>query len=212
MKIDVLTIFPDQINCFTSEGLFRIASKKEVEIKAHDLRDWSSDKHKKVDDRPFGGGPGMVMTIEPIFNALKDLKTKNSHILLTSPKGRMLSPQVAGELSAKEHIIIVCGHYEGVDERVRQHLVDDEVSIGKYVLSGGELPALVIIDSLLRFVPGVLGNPESLKEESFEGDIEAEYPQYTRPAEFRGWKVPKVLMSGNHARIRKWREGFSIKK
>jgi tRNA (guanine37-N1)-methyltransferase len=210
MKIDILTIFPGQIESFISEGIFRIAQEKDdIKIEAHDLRDWSRNKHKKVDDRPYGGGPGMVMKIEPIYRALEDLKKKNSHVVLTSPKGNILSPKVGKSLARKDHIVIICGHYEGLDERVREHLIDQEVSVGNYILSGGELPALIITDVLLRFVPGVLGNPDSLKEESFEKNIEIEYPQYTRPAEFKGWKVPDILLSGDHAKIQNWRETLS---
>jgi tRNA (guanine37-N1)-methyltransferase len=151
----------------------------------------------------------MVMKVEPIYRALQDLTQKDTCVILTSAKGELLTPQKGKKLAKRNHIIIICGHYEGVDERVREYLIDEDISIGRYVLSGGELPALVISDVLLRFVPGVLGNPESLEEESFEKNIEIEYPQYTRPADFNGWKVPKVLTSGNHAKIESWRKNFS---
>lgn len=206
MNIDIITIFPKQIQNFISEGIFRIASTKDTQINVHDLRKWTTDKHKSVDDRPFGGGAGMVMKIEPIYKSLKEIKTKDSFTILTSPKGKKLTSSHSKNLAQKDHLIIICGHYEGVDERVREHLVDEEISIGDYVLSGGELPALVIIDSVVRHIPGVLGNPNSLSEESFEEGIDVEYPQYTRPADFRGWKVPEVLVSGDHSKIKKWRK------
>ena len=211
MKVDIITIFPAQVSSFTSEGIFRIAKDAGIDIEVHDLRAWTKDKHRSVDDRPFGGGAGMVMKIEPIFKALKDMKKKDSLVLLTSPKGKTFNSKYAKSLSKKEHIIIICGHYEGVDERVKKHLVDEEVSIGDYVLSGGELPALVMVDSLLRHVPGVLGNSESLKEESFESDMKSEYPQYTRPENFEDWKVPDVLLSGDHKKINEWRDKKTVK-
>jgi tRNA (guanine37-N1)-methyltransferase len=211
MKVDIITIFPAQVGSFISEGIFRIAKDAGVDIKVHDLRAWTTDKYRKVDDRPFGGGAGMVMKVEPIFKALKDLKKKDSLVLLTSPKGKTFNSKYAKSLSKKEHIIIICGHYEGVDERVRKYLIDEEVSIGNYVLSGGELPALVMVDALLRHIPGVLGNPKSLKEESFEGDMKSEYPQYTRPEKFEGWEVPDVLLSGDHKKIEEWRGKNTVK-
>ncbi|MBN2100841.1 tRNA (guanosine(37)-N1)-methyltransferase TrmD [Candidatus Dojkabacteria bacterium] len=209
MKIDILTIFPDQVSSFLSEGIFRLAQKQGVEINVHDLRGWTTDKHKTIDDRPFGGGPGMIMKVEPIFKALQSLKSSKSTVILTSAKGEMLSSELSKELSKLKHIILICGHYEGVDERVKEHLTDKQISIGNYVLSGGELPALVVLDSLLRHVPSVLGNPESLEEESHEEGIEQEYPQYTRPEDFKGWKVPEILLSGDHEKIRRWRKARS---
>ena len=206
MKIDVVTIFPDQIDAFIKSGIFRIASEQGVAIEVHDLRKWTDDAHKTVDDRPFGGGPGMIMKIEPLFKAISELKQENTNVILTSPRGEKLTSDSAKKLSKLEHVIIICGHYEGVDERVREHLTDMDISIGDYVLSGGELPALVIIDALLRHVPGVIGNPESLTEESFESEMTQEYPQYTRPEEFKGWKVPDVLLSGDHDKIKRWRK------
>lgn len=206
MKIDVVTIFPDQIRTFFGHGIFRIASDSGNELRVHDLRRWTHDTHKTVDDRPFGGGPGMVMKIEPFYEALEELKTESSRVALTTPRGEILTQDRAKKLAKLDHLILFCGHYEGVDERVRDHLCDMDISIGNYVLSGGELPALVVIDALLRHVPGVLGNPESLDEESFENGITAEYPQYTRPEDFKGWKVPDVLLSGDHAKIEKWRK------
>jgi len=211
MQIDILTIFPDQVRNFISEGIFRIASKSGVEIKVHNLRDWTKDNHKTVDDRPFGGGPGMIMKVEPIYKAVNDLKKEETWVVVTGPRGKKLSPSVAKNLAKNKHILLICGHYEGVDERVRKNIADEEISIGDYVLSGGELPALVITDALLRHVPGVLGNPDSLIEESFEPEITCEYPQYTRPADFRGWKVPDVLLSGDHKKIEKWRKSLVSK-
>ncbi len=209
MKIDIITIFPNQIDCFIKEGLFKRAAMAGVEIEVHDLRKWTTDKHKTVDDRPFGGGPGMILKVGPIFKAVEEVKSKNSWVVLTAAKGKQLTPDVAKELSKKDHIVLIAGHYEGTDERVNEHIADEEISIGNYVLSGGELPTLVIMDALLRHIPGVLGNPDSLKEESFEEEIESEYPQYTRPVDFNGWKVPEVLVSGNHKDVEVWRKGQS---
>lgn len=206
MKIDIITIFPKQVSSFLSEGIFRISREKGIEVMAHDLRLWASGTQRKVDDRPFGGGPGMVMKVEPVYRAVSDLRSDDSTVILTSPRGTMLTAPLAQGLAKENHVLIICGHYEGVDERVRQHIADMDISIGEYVLSGGELPALVITDALLRHVSGVLGNPASLTEESFEGDIGGEYPHYTRPETFRGWSVPGELLSGNHETIRRWRK------
>jgi tRNA (guanine37-N1)-methyltransferase len=211
MQIDIVTIFPAQIRSFTSEGIFRIAQESGIDINVHDLRNWAKDKHKTVDDRPFGGGAGMVMKVGPIMAAVNELKDDNAHVILTSPKGQTFNSKYAKSLSKREHLIILCGHYEGVDQRVIDNLVDEEISIGDYVLSGGEIPALVIVDALLRHIPGVLGNPKSLKEEGFEGDIQREYPQYTRPEKINGCKVPDVLLSGDHEKIEKWRKLHSNK-
>ncbi len=212
MKIDILTIFPKQIESFLSEGIFRIAKSKELaQINVHDLRDWAEDKHKSVDDSPFGGGAGMVMKVEPIFNALKELRGENTKVIVTTPRGRRYDQKYAQELSEdpSAHYIIICGHYEGIDERVHEKLADIEISIGDYVLSGGELPSLVIIDSILRLIPGVLGNADSALNDSFSDGL-LEYPQYTRPAEFNGWNVPDILISGDHEKVKKWREEQSI--
>ena len=212
MKIDVVTIFPEPIEKFFSYGIFKRAEGRSVTMRAHDLRTWATDKHKTVDDRPFGGGPGMVMKVEPMYNAVEELKSKESYVLLTSPRGEKLSSKIAKELAEKQHLIFLCGHYEGVDERVRDNIVDMDISIGDYVLSGGELPVLVVIDALLRHVPGVLGNPDSLVEESFESGLKTEYPQYTRPERFNGWDVPDLLLSGDHEKVRQWREDQARKK
>lgn len=183
----------------------RAQQKKKVVIKVHDLRDYTRDKHKKVDDRPFGGGPGMVMTPQPIFDAVKKIKGRRiAAVILTCPTGKPLTQKLAKKLTKHKNLIILCGRYEGVDERVRQHIVDESISIGDYVLTGGELPAMVLIDCLTRLVPGVLGKEESLEEESFENGL-LDFPQYTRPANFRGIRVPDVLLSGNHLQIQEWR-------
>jgi tRNA (guanine37-N1)-methyltransferase len=212
MKIDIITILPNQVEAFLGEGLFRIAqSKKLVEINVYDLRKWTDDNHHTVDDTPFGGGAGMVMKAEPIFKAVEALKSKNSKVIITTPRGEKLSQKRLKSLAEEKaaHYIIICGHYEGIDERVHEHLADYEISVGDYVLSGGELPALVIVDGMVRLIPGVLGNEDSLSDESFN-DGQLEYPQYTRPADFRGMKVPEILLSGDHGKIKEWRKKKSI--
>ncbi len=225
LKIDILTIFPEAIAEFAKFGIYRIAREKgALELNIHNIRDWSDDKHRRIDDRPFGGGAGMLMKIEPIYKALESLKEDMTEVIITTPTGRTWTQEFAKELvldadkaerTASEaddkHFVIIAGHYEGVDHRVHEHLVDHEISVGEYVLSGGELPALLIVDTMVRLVPGVLGNEKSLEEESFE-DGKLEYPQYTRPAEFRGWKVPEVLLNGHHADIKRWRDRLSRKK
>ncbi len=209
MKFDIITLFPNQISSFLEEGIFRIAKNSGVEIKVHNLRDWTEDKHKTVDDTPFGGGAGMVMKPEPIFKAVEELRGEKTKVIITTPRGERLSQKRLYTLAEENsHYIIICGHYEGIDERVHEHLVDWEFSIGDYVLSGGELPALVLIDGIVRLIPGVLGNKESLTDESFTDGV-LEYPQYTRPAKFRDMEVPEVLLSGNHEEIKKWRESKS---
>lgn len=175
-----------------------------VEINTVDLRDYTHDAHRTVDDKPYGGGPGMLMKPEPLFEAVESLKKAGSKVILTSPQGERFRQRTARELASESHLIIICGHYEGVDERVRLSLVDREISIGDYVLTSGNLPAMVIVDAVVRLLPGVLGSPESKEEESFSDGL-LEYPQYTRPAEFRGMQVPETLLSGNHAQIAKWR-------
>jgi tRNA (guanine37-N1)-methyltransferase len=215
MKFDIITIFPNIIQEYINTGILRIAQEKKlVEINVHDLRKWTEDKHRTVDDTPYGGGPGMVMKIEPIYEALKELKKQNSIVCITTPKGEKLTQSKVEELSQKEksHYIIICGRYEGVDQRVHDNLVDFEFSIGDYILSGGELPALVLVDSITRLIPGVLGNEESLENESFTEKEKLDYPQYTKPEEFKGWKVPETLLSGNHQKIENWRKKHSKKK
>ncbi len=185
--------------------LKRAQGAKKVQIAVHDLRDYTKDKHKKVDDRPFGGGPGMVMTPQPIFDAVKKIKgRRKAKVILTCAGGKPLTQKMAHKLSKEKNLIILCGHYEGIDERVREALVDESISIGDYVLTGGEIPAMVIVDSVTRLIPGVLGKEESLAEESFEKGL-LEYPQYTRPANYKDMKVPQVLLSGHHKDINDWR-------
>ena len=177
-----------------------------VEINAVNLRDYTHDRHQTVDDKPFGGGPGMLMKPEPLFEAVEALRKDDSTVILTGPRGEQFSQKIASELAQESHLVIVCGHYEGVDERVRKHLVDREISIGDYILTSGNLPAMVMCDALVRLMPGALGCDESDVDESFSTESGfLEYPQYTRPADFRGWTVPDVLLSGNHALIEKWR-------
>lgn len=212
MKFHVLTIFPEMFKGFTNESILKKAQGKGViEIEIHDIRKFSKDKHKKTDDTPYGGGAGMVFTPQPLFDCIEKVKkmAPNAPVIYMTPKGDRLTQIRAEKLSTKfTQLILLCGHYEGIDERVVQHLVDMELSIGDYVLSGGEIPAMVTIDVLSRLVPGALGNDESHLEETFSKKLKRkkEYPHYTKPAEFRGMKVPDVLLSGNHAEIEKWRE------
>jgi tRNA (guanine37-N1)-methyltransferase len=209
MRIDIITIFPSMFAPVLGESIIKRAQqKRKVKILIHDLRDYTLDKHRKVDDRPFGGGSGMVLCAEPIFRAVEALnpkpETRNPKVILLTPQGKTLTQKLAKTLSREKHLILICGHYEGVDERVRRHLADEEISIGDYVLTGGELPAMVLVDALVRLVPGVLGDKNSLNFESFTGNL-LEYPQYTRPADFRGFRVPAVLLSGDHQKIERWR-------
>jgi len=224
MRIDILTIFPKMFAPILNESIIKRAQAKgKVEIFVHNLRDFSVDKHRKVDDRPFGGGPGMVMRPEPIFRAVEYIlrhaskgrhKTQDTRhktqIILLSPQGKRLNQKIAKKLSRCKHLIFICGHYEGVDERVRIRLVNEEISIGDYVLTGGELPAMVVVDCVVRLIPGVLGEKKSLHFESFEGNL-LEYPQYTRPANYKGMRAPSVLFSGNHKKIEEWRKKQAIK-
>lgn len=205
MKIDVLTLFPAMFTGPLDESIVKRArAAGRLELRIHSLRDYAHDRHKTVDDRPFGGGPGMVLKPEPLFEAVEQLAGERTHVVLMSPAGRGFSQQIARELAPREHLLLVCGSYEGFDERVRESLADDELSIGDYVLTNGALPAMVVIDAVTRLIPGVLGDDESTLDESFSRGL-LEYPHYTRPAEFRGMKVPEVLLSGNHAEIAKWR-------
>jgi len=206
MHIDILTIFPRMFDGPFGESIVKRAMDRGlVSISLHDLRDYTHDVHRTVDDYAFGGGPGMVMKPEPLFEAVEAIGGGSSWVVLLTPQGRVLRHQVAEELSRKDKLLLICGHYEGVDERVREHLVDDEISIGDYVLSGGELPSMVLVDTVVRLIPGVLGSEESINEESHAWGM-LEYPQYTRPREFREWEVPPVLLSGNHAEIARWRQ------
>src|SRR5580693_6764180 len=205
MKIDVLTLFPAMFAGPLDESIIKRARKKGLlDLKVHDLRDWTHDRHRTVDDRPFGGGPGMLMKPEPIFEAVESLRRDGTKVILLSPAGRKFDQQIAQDLAEQKDLLLVTGHYEGFDERLRQSLADDELSIGDYVLTNGALPAMVVIDAVTRLLPDVLGDDESSHDESFSHG-RLEYPQYTRPAEFRGMKVPDVLVSGNHAEIEKWR-------
>lgn len=207
MRFDIITIFPEMFAPILNESIIKRAQqKKKVAVRVHDLRAYTKDKHKKVDDRPFGGGPGMVMTPQPFFDAVKRIKGKRkSKVILMSPSGKRLTQKLVRDLAKDKNLIVLCGHYEGVDERVREKLVDESISIGDYVLTGGEIPAMVLVDCVTRLLPGVVGKEASLTDESFEGGF-LEYPHYTRPANFRGVKVPDVLLSGNHLAIRKWRQ------
>jgi len=205
MKIDVLTLFPAMFAGPLDESIVKRAREAGLlDLKIHNLRDWTHDRHKTVDDRPFGGGPGMLLKVEPLFEAIESLQREKTKVILLSPSGRKFTQEIAREMAQQEDIILVCGSYEGFDERVREALADDELSIGDYVLTNGALPAMVVIDAVARLLPGVLGDDESSHDESFSHGL-LEYPQYTRPAEFRGMKVPEVLLSGNHAEIEKWR-------
>jgi tRNA (guanine37-N1)-methyltransferase len=197
-----------------SFSLLKKAQEKGLlKVSLHDIRDWAEDKHKMTDDAPYGSGCGMVMKVEPVEKALTAIKNpeKETLVVLMTPQGETLNQEIAKELAEKEQVIIICGRYEGVDERIREHLTDREISIGDYILTGGELSALVLIDAVSRFIPGVLGNSESTLSESFSHGF-LEYPQYTRPAEYKGWKVPEVLVSGNHAEIERWRRYKSLKR
>ena len=205
MKIDVLTLFPGMFAGPLDESIIKRARQAGLlDLQLHQLRDWTHDRHKTVDDRPFGGGPGMLLKPEPIFEAVASLKREKTRVVLLSPAGRKFDQSIARELATQEHLLLVTGHYEGFDERIRESLADDELSIGDYVLTNGALPAMVVIDAVARLLPGVLGDDASSSDESFSHGL-LEYPQYTRPAEFRGMKVPEVLVSGNHAEIAKWR-------
>ncbi len=219
MRFDVLTLFPELFDSFLTTSIIgRAIEAKKIEVNLFNIRDFSEDKHKKVDDVPFGGGAGMVMTPQPLFDAIehvKNLKKDKAPVVFLTPHGQTFRQEIAEEMSEKyTRIILLCGHYEGIDQRVREHLVDQEISIGEYVLTGGELPAQVVIDGVARLCPEVLGKSESHEEESFSAklDRQCEYPHYTRPADFRGTKVPEVLLSGHHAEIEKWRKKMCQKK
>src|SRR6266850_7456550 len=205
MKIQVLTLFPGMFAGPLDESIIKRAREAGLlDLRIHQLRDYAHDRHKTVDDRPFGGGPGMLLKPEPIFEAVEKLAGEQTRVILLSPAGRSFNQAIARELAQLPDILLVSGHYEGFDERIREHLADDELSIGDYVLTNGSLPAMVVVDAVTRLLPGALGDEESAQEESFSHGL-LEHPQYTRPAEFRGMKVPEVLLSGNHAQIAKWR-------
>lgn len=225
MKIDIITLFPEMFRGPFDESIIRRAQDKaSVEIKIHNLRKWAVDKHGTVDDKPYGGGAGMVLMVEPIYRALRDIKLKvksdlpggrqeKLKVILLDPGGKPFNQMKAQELAKLDHLILIAGHYEGVDQRVKEHLVDEEISIGDYVLTGGELPAMVVVDAVVRLIPGVLEKPEATQFESFsEMENLLEYPQYTRPEKFRNWKVPEVLLSGNHKEIETWRKQKAVEK
>jgi tRNA (guanine37-N1)-methyltransferase len=213
MRIDILTIFPGMFRGPFEESIVKRAVEKElVQILLHDIRDYASDKHRTVDDYPFGGGQGMLMKPEPLFAAVEDVQgqaTERGPIVLLTPQGRLFDQKVAVELARHDRLVLICGHYEGMDARVHEHLATDEISIGDYVLSGGELAAMVVVDAMVRQIPGVLGSPLSSADDSFAEDL-LEYPQYTRPADFQGMNVPEVLLSGNHGEIALWRRQQSL--
>ena len=214
MRIDVLTLFPQLFEAPFGYGIFQRASENGlVDIRVHNIRDYTHDKHHVVDDYPYGGGAGMVMKPEPVFEAVETViqDADNVRIILMTPQGKVFSQALAQELSRESRLMFICGHYEGFDERIREHLVTDEISIGDYVLTGGEIPAIVVMDAVLRLVPGVLGSEESPLDDSHVNGM-LEYPHYTRPADFRGWKVPEVLLSGNHKMIARWRREQILKR
>ena len=216
MRIDIVTLFPEICRAPLSESMMKRAQEKGIlELHIRNLRDWTTDKHHVVDDAPFGGGQGMVMKPEPIFAAVEDLKSRvedlKSKIVLMSPAGRRLDQELAKRLSQEPRLIIISGHYEGVDHRIIEHLIDLEISIGDYVLTNGAIAAVVLVDAIVRLLPGALGHEQSAADDSFSGGL-LEAPQYTRPAEFRGWKVPEVLLSGNHAEIARWRQEQAVKR
>ena len=212
MRIDVLTLFPAMLDGFLAESMLgRAQEAKLLEVKVHNLRDWATDKHKVTDDRPFGGGAGMVLKCEPVFAAIEQVQTPGCRRIYLTPDGTPLSPALALELSQQSHLVMLSGHYEGIDQRIRDQVIDQEVSIGDYVLTNGTLAAAVVIDALARFIPGVLGEEKSLTTESFTSKL-LDFPQYTRPAVYRGMSVPEVLLSGNHGEIEKWRHARQVEK
>lgn len=212
LQVDIVTIFPRMLEGFLGESMLRRAARSgRVVFRLVDLRDFTHDRHRTTDDRPYGGGPGMVMKPEPFFEAVEALRTPHARVILLTPQGRRFTQAVARELADERHLIFLCGHYEGVDERVRIGLKPDELSIGDYILTNGALAAAVVADAVVRLRPGVLGNAEALNEESFSESL-LEYPQYTRPPEYRGMRVPEVLLSGDHEEIRQWRRTQALKR
>lgn len=217
MKIEILTLFPKMFQGPFDESIVKRAQDKSlIEINIHNLRKWAEDKHKTVDDRPYGGGAGMVIRVDVVDRALRELKSKVkskiSKVILLSPQGKVFNQEKARKLSKLKHLILIAGHYEGFDERIREHLINEEISIGNYVLTGGELPAMVVVDSVIRLIPGVLGDEQSLKDETHSKKEKVKYPVYTRPESYKGWRVPKILTTGNHAEIEKWRKKEALKK
>jgi tRNA (guanine37-N1)-methyltransferase len=212
LHIDVLTLFPRMLEGFLAESILGKGIESGLlSVKVHDVRDWATSKHKNADDRPFGGGAGMVMKPEPVFAAIEQLQTPGCRRIYLTPDGTPYSEKLARELAQETHLVLLSGHYEGIDQRIRDKVIDQEISIGDYVLTNGTLPAAVVIDALARFIPGVLGEEKSLTHESFTGKL-LDFPQYTRPAEFRGMSVPEVLLSGDHAKIEQWRNARRIEK
>jgi len=208
MRLDILTLFPNMFASLQESIIKRASNENKVQINIIQIRDFSKDPHKKTDDTPYGGGAGMVMTPQPLYDAIMSVKTEKSYVIYMSPKGKVFKQSIAKDLCKYEHIIIICGHYEGIDQRIIDLCVDEEISIGDYVLTGGEIPAMVVVDSVVRLLDGVISN-DSLSEESFENNL-LEYPQYTKPQTFMGLSVPDVLLSGHHANIKKWRKEQSI--
>lgn len=207
IKFDIITIFPEMFSSYFKESLIKRAVKKgSLKINVHNLRKWAKDKHKTVDDRPFGGGLGMVMKVEPIYKAVSLLRKKKTRVILFSPRGKKFDQKMAYRFSKLDHLILICGRYEGVDERVSKYIADEEISIGDYDLMGGELPAMVVVETVSRLIPGVIGKPQLLKERITKTKGFMEYPQYTRPGKFKKWQVPNVLISGNHKKITEWRK------
>jgi len=206
VRVDIITLFPELCRVPLGESIMgRAQETGALDLRIHNLRDWTTDRHHIVDDAPFGGGQGMVMKPEPIFAAVESLRTGASKVVLMTPQGRRFDQTMAQKFSREEHLIIICGHYEGVDHRVIEHLVDEEISIGDYVLTNGAIAAVIFVDAVVRLVPGVLGHEQSAIDDSFSSGL-LEAPQYTRPAEFHGWKVPEILLSGHHAEIAAWRK------
>ncbi len=212
LRIDIVTLFPRMLDGFLSESILgRGIEAGHLKVEVHDLRRWTSDKHRTADDRPFGGGAGMVLKPEPVFAAIEQLQTPGCRRIYLTPDGTPLSPALAQDLSREQHLVLLSGHYEGIDQRIRDRVIDQEISIGDYVLTNGTLAAAVVLDALARFIPGVLGEEKSLTHESFTNKL-LDFPQYTRPAEFRSMSVPEVLLSGNHAEIEKWRHARQVEK
>ena len=214
LKIGIVTIFPNIFKPILNESIIKRAQEKgKVKFEIFDLRDYTDDPHRKVDDRPFGGGPGMVIRPEPVFNVMEEIKKKSLKVktILLTPQGVKFNQRIARRLSRERYIVLICGRYEGIDERIREALIDEEISIGDYILTGGEVPALVLIEAIIRLIPGVLGDEESATLDSFENGL-LEYPQYTRPANYKGMKVPDVLLSGNHKLIQQWRRKQALKR
>jgi tRNA (guanine37-N1)-methyltransferase len=209
---DILTLFPNLCAGVFTESILKKAQENQlIQVRCLNIREWATDKHRVTDEPPYGGGPGMVLKPEPIFAAVESIRTERSHVILMTPGGRRFTQKIALELCQKEHLIFVCGHYEGIDHRVTEYLVNDELSIGDFVLSNGALAAAVVVDAISRLIPGVLGDGDSVRDESFSSGT-LEYPQYTRPYEFRGWNVPEILLSGNHRALREWRDNQARQK